>query len=93
MDYYRINGPFAALVAYLSEFHCAKHRARIQMILGIVYSSGTVVLPLIASEILSLDLNVMVFNMGKFFKSWRQTRDAKEMGGAMRKRRVSASNL
>lgn len=63
----RINGPFAALITYLSEFHCAQHRARIQMMLGIVFSTGTVVLPLIAWPVLTLDLNFTIFSdfMGK----------------------------
>jgi MFS family permease len=64
-----INGPFAALTTYLSEFHCAKHRARIQMMLGIVFSAGNVILPLLAWAVLPIDLNFKSANnaVGKFF--------------------------
>lgn len=66
--FFRINGPYAALTSYLSEFHCAKHRARIQMMLGIVFSAGTVLLPLLAWTILPLNLNFTWFGdaVGKF---------------------------
>ncbi|RZC36126.1 synaptic vesicle glycoprotein 2C [Asbolus verrucosus] len=65
-----INGPFAALTTYLSEFHCAKHRARIQMMLGIVFSAGNVILPLLAWGILPLDLNTKAFSETVEFHSW-----------------------
>lgn len=57
-----MNGPFAAITTYLSEFHCARHRARVQMVLGIIFSCGTVILPLLAWAILPLDLDVKAFN-------------------------------
>ncbi|CAH0554053.1 unnamed protein product [Brassicogethes aeneus] len=64
-----INGPFAALTCYVSEFHCAHHRARVQMVLGIIFSCGTVVLPLLAWGILTLGFD---FTLGESFKihSW-----------------------
>ncbi|XP_063912388.1 synaptic vesicle glycoprotein 2B-like isoform X2 [Zophobas morio] len=65
-----INGPFAALTTYLSEFHCAKHRARIQMMLGIVFSAGNVILPLLAWGILPLNLNYKAFDDSVEFHSW-----------------------
>ncbi|KAJ3627118.1 hypothetical protein MTP99_014522 [Tenebrio molitor] len=65
-----INGPFAALTTYLSEFHCAKHRARIQMMLGIVFSAGNVILPLLAWAVLPIDLNFKSANNAVEFHSW-----------------------
>ncbi|XP_064212298.1 synaptic vesicle glycoprotein 2C [Tribolium castaneum] len=65
-----INGPFAALTTYLSEFHCARHRARIQMMLGIVFSLGTVILPFVAWAVLPLNLSVKIFNDSVEFHSW-----------------------
>ncbi|XP_049820151.1 synaptic vesicle glycoprotein 2B [Aethina tumida] len=64
-----INGPFAALTCYLSEFHCAKHRARVQMVLGTIFSCGTVILPLLAWGILPQTFNITI---GESFKlhSW-----------------------
>ncbi|KAL3279279.1 hypothetical protein HHI36_016787, partial [Cryptolaemus montrouzieri] len=57
-----INGPFAALTCYLSEFHCAKYRARTQMVLGIIFSAGTICLPLLAGIVLPSEINFYVFN-------------------------------
>ncbi|KAK9879264.1 hypothetical protein WA026_004113 [Henosepilachna vigintioctopunctata] len=57
-----INGPFAALTTYVSEFHCAKYRARVQMVLGIIFSSATVCLPLLAQFILPVDINFTILN-------------------------------
>ncbi|XP_023021415.2 synaptic vesicle 2-related protein [Leptinotarsa decemlineata] len=63
-----INGPFAALTAYLSEFHCAKNRARVQMILGAIFSLGNLLLPVLALIILPVQMN---FNIGNLeFHSW-----------------------
>ncbi|CAH1111066.1 unnamed protein product [Psylliodes chrysocephalus] len=63
-----INGPFAALTAYLSEFHCAKQRARVQMILGAIFSLGNLILPILALIILPVNMN---FNLGILeFHSW-----------------------
>ncbi|XP_044761381.1 synaptic vesicle glycoprotein 2B-like isoform X2 [Coccinella septempunctata] len=56
-----INGPFAALTCYLSEFHCAKYRARVQMVLGIIFSAGTICLPLLAAVILPEEIDVVLF--------------------------------
>ncbi|KAJ8919148.1 hypothetical protein NQ315_012134 [Exocentrus adspersus] len=64
-----ITGPFAALTAYLSEFHNAQHRARVQMILGTIFSIGNLVLPLLALGVFPLEINVKVFNYF-VFHSW-----------------------
>ncbi|XP_045461406.1 synaptic vesicle glycoprotein 2B-like isoform X2 [Harmonia axyridis] len=57
-----INGPFAALTCYLSEFHCAKYRARVQMVLGIIFSAGTICLPLLAALILPEEIDIVLFD-------------------------------
>ncbi|XP_018562441.1 synaptic vesicle glycoprotein 2B-like [Anoplophora glabripennis] len=64
-----INGPFAALTSYLSEFHNAHHRARVQMVLGTIFSFGNLALPLLALGVLPIDINV---KMGEYFvfHSW-----------------------
>lgn len=64
--YFSINGPFAALTSYLSEFHGTKHRARVQMVLGTIFSIGSLILPLLALGILPLDINLKMFKFGKF---------------------------
>ncbi|KAL3280272.1 hypothetical protein HHI36_017767 [Cryptolaemus montrouzieri] len=57
-----INGPFAALTCYLSEFHSAKYRARVQMVLGFVTSLGAICLPLLAGLILPSDMEFTILN-------------------------------
>lgn len=64
-----INGPFAALTSYLSEFHAAKHRARVQMVVGIIFSAGITLLPIIAGIILPLDIEMVLFDYLKI-NSW-----------------------
>ncbi|XP_057657183.1 synaptic vesicle glycoprotein 2B-like isoform X2 [Diorhabda carinulata] len=63
-----INGPFAALTAYLSEFHCAKQRARVQMILGAIFSLGNLILPLLALIILPFNIKLKLGSLE--FHSW-----------------------
>lgn len=70
----RINGPFAALTSYLSEFHSAKHRARVQMILGIIFSFGNFILPLMAWGILPLNFYHKINDyFGNFYISIKKT--------------------
>ncbi|KAK9884935.1 hypothetical protein WA026_009171 [Henosepilachna vigintioctopunctata] len=57
-----INGPFAALTSYISEFHSAKYRARVQMVLGTINSLGAVSLPILAGFILPADRHFTIFN-------------------------------
>ncbi|XP_045483324.1 synaptic vesicle glycoprotein 2B-like isoform X2 [Harmonia axyridis] len=57
-----INGPFAALTCYLSEFHSSKYRARVQMVLGLVNSTGSIFLPFIAGLILPSDVQYNLFH-------------------------------
>lgn len=47
-----INGPFAVFTATLSEFHCAKYRAKVVLLMGIAFSLAQIYLPLIAWVIL-----------------------------------------
>lgn len=43
-----ICGPFAVLMAYLSEFHSLQHRSRVMILVGIFYSIANVLLPSLA---------------------------------------------
>lgn len=63
--FFSINGPFAALTSYLSEFHGTKHRARVQMVLGTIFSIGSLILPLLALVILPLDIQLKVNSFSK----------------------------
>lgn len=47
-----ICGPFAVLMAYLSEFHSLQHRSRVMMMVGIFYSIANVLLPSLAWAII-----------------------------------------
>ncbi|CAH1996788.1 unnamed protein product [Acanthoscelides obtectus] len=63
-----INGPFAALTSYLSEFHRAKHRARVQMVVGFIFSLGNLLLPILALFILPIQMD---FQLGEWvLHSW-----------------------
>ncbi|KAK9884936.1 hypothetical protein WA026_009172 [Henosepilachna vigintioctopunctata] len=57
-----INGPFAALTTYVCEFHSAKYRTKIQMVIGIISSFGSVFLPLLAGLILPAKIEFTLFN-------------------------------
>uniref|UniRef100_A0A1B0FDW3 Major facilitator superfamily (MFS) profile domain-containing protein n=1 Tax=Glossina morsitans morsitans TaxID=37546 RepID=A0A1B0FDW3_GLOMM len=43
-----VSGPFAVVMSYLSEFHGFKHRPRIIMVIGMMKSLATLILPIIA---------------------------------------------
>ncbi|CAO1431496.1 unnamed protein product [Diamesa tonsa] len=43
-----INGPFAVLMSYLSEFHGLKYRSRVMMSTGMFFSFANITLPLLA---------------------------------------------
>lgn len=69
---FRINGPFSALTCYLTEFHGAKYRSRIQIGRGMIISAANIVLPLLAWAILPKTMHFTLFNQfGKciFFDS------------------------
>ncbi|XP_058984032.1 synaptic vesicle glycoprotein 2B [Musca domestica] len=50
-----VNGPGAVLFTYLTELHGSKHRPRVLMILGMVQSFGTLILPILAWLVLPRD--------------------------------------
>jgi len=51
----RVNGPAAVLFTYLTEMHGPKHRSSVLMIVGMVTSTATVSLPLLAWGIFPRD--------------------------------------
>ncbi|KAL1490775.1 hypothetical protein ABEB36_013418 [Hypothenemus hampei] len=63
-----INGPFAAVSSYISEFHCAMYRPVYQMIIGTSNSFGTVLLPLLAWVILPQNMDFTIVKLN--FHSW-----------------------
>ncbi|XP_063923257.1 synaptic vesicle glycoprotein 2C-like isoform X2 [Zophobas morio] len=65
-----INGPFSALTAYLSEFHCSKYRSRVQLVRGTIISCGTMVLPLLAWAILPQKIVITLFNNSVVLRPW-----------------------
>ncbi|XP_065364157.1 uncharacterized protein LOC135957355 [Calliphora vicina] len=62
-------GPFAVLMSYLTEFHGTEHRPRIMMLIGIMFSMASIMLPVLAFLILPYEWNFQVFNMN--FHSWQ----------------------
>ncbi|XP_075165486.1 synaptic vesicle glycoprotein 2B-like [Haematobia irritans] len=50
-----VNGPSAVLITYLTELHGSKHRPRVLMVLGVITSFGTLLLPVMAWLILPND--------------------------------------
>ncbi|XP_018562409.1 synaptic vesicle glycoprotein 2B-like [Anoplophora glabripennis] len=65
-----INGPYAAMITYVSEFHCFKYRPRIQLVIGTMNSLGSVALPLLAWWILPLALDLSFLNGYIKLHSW-----------------------
>ncbi|XP_017471115.1 PREDICTED: synaptic vesicle glycoprotein 2C [Rhagoletis zephyria] len=57
-----VNGPGAVLFTYLTEMHGAKHRPRVLMVVGMINSVATLVLPLIAWAIFPRDWDFVLFN-------------------------------
>ncbi|XP_075157922.1 uncharacterized protein LOC142231188 [Haematobia irritans] len=62
-------GPFAVLMSYLSEFHGNNYRSRIMMIIGIMFATGGILLPVLALWILPKDWNFDILNMN--FVAWK----------------------
>lgn len=60
-----ICGPFAVLMAYLSEFHSLEHRSRVMILVGIYYSIANVLLPSLAWIIIPQEWGFTLFG-GKF---------------------------
>ncbi|KAJ8919147.1 hypothetical protein NQ315_012133 [Exocentrus adspersus] len=65
-----INGPYAAMITYISEFHSSKYRSRIQLVIGTMNSLGSVALPLLAWLVLPQSLDVSLFNGYFKMHSW-----------------------
>lgn len=45
---YSYTGPFVAVTSYLSEFHSAAHRSRVQLLRGTAIGVGGIIVPIIA---------------------------------------------
>ncbi|XP_017006672.2 synaptic vesicle glycoprotein 2B [Drosophila takahashii] len=60
-----MSGPFAVLMAYLTELHGRKHRQRIMMMVGIMFSFATLTLPGLAMLILpqTWDLHIWTLTL------------------------------
>lgn len=56
-----INGPFAVLTSYISEFHSAKYRAKVQLAMGLVFSGASLFIPLGAWAIFQTSINIKLF--------------------------------
>lgn len=61
---YRMCGPFAVLMSYVSEFHGIKYRASVMMIIGMSFSIATVTMPIIAWFVIP---HQWVFTIGESF--------------------------
>lgn len=65
---FRMCGPFAVLISYLSEFHGSNFRSRIMMVIGVMFSMAAIMLPVMALTILPNDWNWDILNMNcKYF--------------------------
>jgi VNT family MFS transporter (synaptic vesicle glycoprotein 2) len=56
-----INGTSVALTPYLSEFHGTHYRSRVPLTIGLLFSAGNIVLPLLAWAILPLNIELSLF--------------------------------
>ncbi|XP_053680500.1 putative metabolite transport protein YwtG [Anopheles nili] len=66
-----ICGPFAVLMAYLSEFHSLQHRSRVMIVLGVFYSAANMLLPALAWLIIPQPWNLMVGDGLLELHSWQ----------------------
>ncbi|KAH8382697.1 hypothetical protein KR009_004840, partial [Drosophila setifemur] len=64
-----VNGPAAVLFTYLTEMHGPKHRSSVLMIVGMVTSTATVTLPLLAWGIFPRDWDFVIFGLN--IHSWQ----------------------
>ncbi|XP_032582255.1 synaptic vesicle glycoprotein 2B [Drosophila sechellia] len=64
-----MSGPFAVLMTYLTELHGRKHRQRIMMIVGIMFSIATLTLPGLAMVILPETWNIHIWTLS--LTSWQ----------------------
>lgn len=66
-----ICGPFAVLMAYLSEFHSLQHRSRVMIVLGVFYSAANMLLPALAWLIIPQPWNLVIGNGLLEIHSWQ----------------------
>uniref|UniRef100_A0A182SPJ2 Major facilitator superfamily (MFS) profile domain-containing protein n=1 Tax=Anopheles maculatus TaxID=74869 RepID=A0A182SPJ2_9DIPT len=66
-----ICGPFAVLMAYLSEFHSLQHRSRVMIVLGVFYSAANMLLPALAWLIIPQSWNLVLGNGVLELHSWQ----------------------
>eukprot|EP00099_Drosophila_melanogaster_P010456 NP_001284764.1 uncharacterized protein Dmel_CG3690, isoform B [Drosophila melanogaster] len=64
-----MSGPFAVLMTYLTELHGRKHRQRIMMMVGIMFSIATLTLPGLAMLILPETWNIQIWTLS--LTSWQ----------------------
>nr|XP_014100740.1 synaptic vesicle glycoprotein 2B [Bactrocera oleae] len=62
-------GPFAILMSYLTELHGKKFRSRIVMLMGLMFSVGNILLPILALTVLPKHWDFEL--MGLQFHSWQ----------------------
>ncbi|XP_011199788.3 synaptic vesicle glycoprotein 2B [Bactrocera dorsalis] len=62
-------GPFAILMSYLTELHGKKFRSRIVMLMGLMFSVGNILLPIIALTVLPKHWDFEL--LGLQFHSWQ----------------------
>lgn len=46
----------------MSEFHCAKYRAKTLLILGVFYATTNIMMPLLAWAVLPQNIEIYIFN-------------------------------
>lgn len=66
-----ICGPFAVLMAYLSEFHSLQHRSRVMIVLGVFYSAANMLLPALAWLIIPQPWNLTLGDGVLELHSWQ----------------------
>ncbi|KAF2881074.1 hypothetical protein ILUMI_25095 [Ignelater luminosus] len=65
-----INGPFAALMSYVNEFHSAKYRAFIPLLNGLIHSIASIILPSLGWLIFSDKITISLFDGFIVLRSW-----------------------
>lgn len=62
-----MNGPYAALSTYVSEFHSNTYRGKMQLMIAVSFCCGGIVLPLTAWAILPHEFDLRLSDsFGKF---------------------------
>ncbi|XP_055847645.1 synaptic vesicle glycoprotein 2A-like [Episyrphus balteatus] len=68
---FSVCGPFAVLMSYMTEFHGTKYRARVMMVIGMLFSIATLLLPILAWIILPNTWDYSLFNGLFVIHSWK----------------------